>query len=103
MPEPVVVAKLSDLPPGEMIRVYVDGRPIALFNVDGVVYATSDECSHDVASLSHGYLEGHIVTCPRHFAKFDVRTGKNLCFPAVTPVKSYPVTIVGDEVAVDVS
>lgn len=97
------VAELPDLPVGTMRKVYVDGRAIALYNVDGTIYATADECSHAVASLSTGELKGHEVTCPRHGARFDVRTGRQLCFPAVAPVKSYPVRIDGAAVLLDVS
>ncbi|NUP98273.1 MAG: non-heme iron oxygenase ferredoxin subunit [Armatimonadetes bacterium] len=98
MPELVKVATLSDIPPGTTHRVYADDRWICLYNVAGEIHATADECSHAVASLCGGSLEGHIIRCPRHGATFDVRTGKNLSFPAVTPVKHFAVSLEGEDI-----
>lgn len=103
MGERVKVALVQDVPPGTIRRVKAQNKPIALYNVAGEFFATSDECSHDIASLSQGELDGYVVTCPRHFAKFDVRTGQHLCFPAVRPVRSYTVIVEGDEVFIDFS
>lgn len=103
MAERVKVAQVVEVPPGTMRRVKADGRPLALYNVDGEFYATADECSHDIASLSQGELDGHVVTCPRHYAQFDVRTGRHLCFPAVRPIRSYPVIVEGDELFIELS
>lgn len=100
MPNFSKVASLTDLPPGTMLGVVVDDTPVALYNVDGTVYATHDICSHARAHLSQGTLCGHVVECPLHGAKFDVRTGKQLSFPAVVPVKRYEVRVDGDDVLV---
>ena len=59
-----------------MIHVELDGRMIALYNIDGDFYATDDICTHRRARLSDGYLDGRIVQCPLHFGKFDVITGQ---------------------------
>jgi nitrite reductase/ring-hydroxylating ferredoxin subunit len=75
------VAKLSEVPEGKMIHVKAFGEDILLSNVGGTVYATSNRCGHQNASLAKGKLEGHVVTCPLHAATFDVRTGKNLTGP----------------------
>ncbi len=77
----VEVAKLSEIPPGTMKRVAVNGTSILLANVEGKVCATSDRCGHQNASLSKGTLEGKVVTCPLHGAKFDVITGQSLSGP----------------------
>lgn len=75
---PVEVAKLSDIPVGTMKRVRAFDTNVLLSNVRGKIYATQDSCGHQRASLSRGTLDGEIVTCPLHRAKFDVTTGRNV-------------------------
>lgn len=69
---------------------------------DGEVYALDDECSHGRASLGDGDVEGCAVECWKHGSQFDVRTGKPLNLPATVPVATYPVTIDGEVILVDV-
>jgi 3-phenylpropionate/trans-cinnamate dioxygenase ferredoxin subunit len=89
----VKLAEMSDVAPGQ-VRVYeVRERSIALCNVDGAFYAIDDVCTHDGGSLDQGELEGHQIECPRHGARFDVRSGRALTLPAVMPVRSYPVRV----------
>ena len=76
MPEFVQVAKSSELQPGEMKRVMVDGQRVLLANVGGSFHALSDRCGHMTAGLSKGKLEGDVVECPMHFSRFNVTTGK---------------------------
>src|SRR6059058_5542225 len=95
------VAKVSDTPPGTITLHEVAGKRIALCNVNGRFYAIDDVCTHDGGSLDQGELEGSLVECPRHGAKFDVTTGRAVVLPAVRPVKTYPVEVDGDEVKVD--
>ena len=78
------------------------GDRIALCNVDGEFFATTDVCSHDEASLSDGELFGHVVECPLHGARFDVRTGKALSLPAVYPVKTFEVRVLDGQLQVKV-
>lgn len=73
--------------------VVLEGRRIALFKLEDGIFAIDDECSHANASLSEGEIYNHHVECSQHGARFDIRTGKNLSFPAVTPVRSYPVKV----------
>ena len=94
------VAKVSEIPPGNSKTVEVDGEWIAIFNVGGTFYATSDTCSHAQASLAEGSVEDHVVTCPLHGAKFDLKTGKALCMPAVSPIFTYLIKIEGDEIKI---
>jgi nitrite reductase/ring-hydroxylating ferredoxin subunit len=94
----LTVGHLAQVTPGRAIRVVAAGTEIAIFNVDGELFATSDMCSHDEASLSDGELFGHVVECPLHGARFDVRSGKPLSLPAVYPVKSYEVRVVDGEI-----
>jgi 3-phenylpropionate/trans-cinnamate dioxygenase ferredoxin subunit len=100
MPEFVRVANRAEVPPGGKRLTEVEDRPIALFNVDGTFYAIDDVCTHDGGPLADGHFEGHEIRCPRHGARFDVRTGKALCFPAFEPVATHTVEVRGDEVYV---
>lgn len=74
---------------------------IALFKVDGGVYATGNVCTHDYALLTDGFLEDGCIECPLHAARFDVRTGAVACGPACEPLKTYPIQIRDGEVWAD--
>lgn len=100
MAQGLKVANRGELPPGGKILLEVDGRAIALFNVEGTFYAIDDVCTHDGGPLAEGDLDGCAIQCPRHGARFDVRTGKPLCMPAVEPVATHQVEVRGDEVFV---
>lgn len=86
------------VPLDDVIGVAVDGRQIALYSVDGDVYATDNICTHGHARLCEGFLEGHEIECPLHQGKFDVRTGQPTCAPATEPLRSSPVKIEGGRV-----
>jgi 3-phenylpropionate/trans-cinnamate dioxygenase ferredoxin subunit len=96
----VKVAGQADLPPGGKMLAEIDGRAIAVFNVDGRFYAIDDVCTHDGGPLAEGEFQGCEVRCPRHGARFDVRTGKALCFPAFEPVATHRVELRGGDVYV---
>jgi 3-phenylpropionate/trans-cinnamate dioxygenase ferredoxin component len=96
------VARRSEIAPGSTRRVVADGAEILLCNVDGTLYAIEDVCTHDGGPLDQGTLEGECVVCPRHGATFDVRTGDALTLPAVIPLISYPVSVDGEDVYVDI-
>lgn len=88
----------SDLPPGKMINVDVLGRTVLVANVDGEYHAMDGICSHGLADLSRGRLDGFLVECPRHFARYDVRSGKVVRGPVdaegrAIDLRSYPVTV----------
>lgn len=95
------VAKAIDIEEGKTLRVVVDGVEVLLCKCDGAIYAIEDVCTHDGAPLDQGELEGCSITCARHGAVFDVRTGAVLALPAVMPVPTYTVRIEGDDVFVD--
>ena len=97
------VTKVSDTEPGKITLHEVNGVSIALCNVNGSFYAIDDVCTHDGGPLDQGDLEGNLVECPRHGAKFDVTTGKAVVLPAVKPVATYPAQVEGDDVMVDVA
>jgi 3-phenylpropionate/trans-cinnamate dioxygenase ferredoxin subunit len=92
------VCAVAELLPGEYRTVDADGIAIAVFNVDGLYYAIEDVCTHDGGVLTGGRLAGHEVECPRHGARFDVRTGAALCAPAYSPTAAFPVRIEGDAI-----
>ena len=102
MGELVTVAKASETPAGTISVHEVGEQRIALCNVNGRFYAIDDVCTHDGGSLDQGELQGQLVECPRHGAKFDVTDGRAVVLPAVLPVKTYAVQVDGDDVRVEV-
>jgi 3-phenylpropionate/trans-cinnamate dioxygenase ferredoxin component len=92
----------ADLLPGEMRTAEAGHRTVALFNVNGTYHALEDVCTHDGGPLSGGVFEGEAVTCPRHGAQFDVRTGRALCFPAVAPTAVFAVRVDGGRLLVQI-
>jgi 3-phenylpropionate/trans-cinnamate dioxygenase ferredoxin subunit len=94
----VPVAKASELSPGQMKWVAVNGERRVLANVEGTIYAISDVCGHRNAPLSRGKLDGYLIECPLHFAQFDVRTGELVNGPVSTAVPTYQVFVEGDTV-----
>lgn len=91
---------ISELPVGEMKQVQIGRRYVALYNVEGTVYATDDICTHADASLSSGYLEGDVVECPLHQGRFHVPTGKAMGAPVTVDIATFPVKIEGADILV---
>lgn len=100
MAEFIAVAKIDDVQPGRCKKVVVGGKKVALFNVDGEIFATDDTCSHAEASLSEGELVGEEIACPKHGARFNVKTGQALSLPAWAPIATYKVKVEGEEIKV---
>lgn len=100
MNEPQWVDELSvdELPTDDVIGVKVGGRDVAIYTLDGVVYATDNICTHGQARLCDGFLDGHEIECPLHQEKFHVRDGNPLCEPVNDALRSYPVRIEGQRV-----
>lgn len=96
----VTVARVGEIAEGGVKVVRVDDVPVAVFHVEGVYHALEDVCTHDGGPLAEGALTGCVIECPRHGAKFDVRTGAVLAFPATAPVPTYAVRVVGEEIQV---
>lgn len=92
------VAAEADLFEGAGIAIAPEGQDIALFSVEGEVFAINNLCSHGNAKLCDGFVEGHNVECPFHQAQFSLRDGSVQCGPATEPVKSWPVKIEGGRV-----
>jgi len=94
------VCKKSEVAPGEVKRI--ENPAIAVFNVEGTLFAVSDTCTHAEASLSEGRVDGETVECPLHGACFDLRTGEALTPPAVEPVQTFPVIVQEDEIYLEI-
>jgi len=96
----VRVAKVADLADPDKMVVEIDDQLVALYHVGGKFYATDDVCTHDGGPLAEGSLEGYAIVCPRHGAKFDIRSGKVLSMPATRDTRSHAVKVEGDDVYV---
>lgn len=88
------VAGLDELPSGERLFIDLAGVPLVVINFGGEVFAIQDVCTHDDGPLGEGDVDDHQISCPRHGARFDLRTGKVLTLPAIVDVPTYPVRIV---------
>jgi 3-phenylpropionate/trans-cinnamate dioxygenase ferredoxin component len=98
--EYVRVADAADLPPGRRKVVEAHGATIAIANVDGALYAFANECSHDGAPLAEGELKDGVVTCPWHFSRFCVRSGRVVESPAEVAIAVYDVKVEGSSIVV---
>jgi len=101
MAEWTKVGEVGKPAPGEVRVVMPDGKRIALSNVDGQYFAIDDVCTHDGGPLGEGEVFNYSIECPRHGARFDVRSGKALSLPAIFPVKTYPVRVIGNDIQVE--
>lgn len=96
----VTVAKVGDIPEGGVKVVRLDDQSVAVFHLDGAFYAMDDICTHDGGPLAEGFLEGDVIECPRHGAKFNVKSGAVVCLPATAAVPTYAVRVVGNDIQV---
>ena len=96
----VPVAVATSIAPGDYASVEVEGSFVAVFNVGGEFLAVDDLCTHDGGGLAGGAVEGDQVICPRHGARFCLRTGRALSPPAYEPVRSYVTRLNGGMVEV---
>ena len=99
----IIVGKVSDFTPGKMQKITVDGKDVLVANIDGTYYAVNDTCTHAGASLSEGSLDGTVVTCGWHGAKFDCKTGKLSSFPVkIKDLNLYKVVVESENIFVEV-
>jgi 3-phenylpropionate/trans-cinnamate dioxygenase ferredoxin component len=94
------ITVVSELRDEEGFPAKLGNTPIALYRLEGQVYAIDDVCPHMHALLSWGFVEGRTIECPLHQAKFDIATGKCLAGPVSVDLNRYAVRIEGDEVYV---
>ncbi len=97
---PSRACSLADLPEEGSVRVELAGRPVCIARSGGEVFALADSCSHADVALSEGDVEDGTVECWLHGSRFDLRSGKPTGLPATRPVPTFPVTIEGDDVLV---
>jgi naphthalene 1,2-dioxygenase system ferredoxin subunit len=95
------VLAAADVPDDDVTAVTVGGAELALYGVDGTVFATDNICTHGHARLCDGFLDGHEIECPLHQGKFDIRSGQATCQPAVDALRTFPVKIENGRVFVD--
>ncbi len=103
MAEWVKVARAAEVAEGRAKVVEANGQRMALAHVGGEYFVLEDLCTHDGGPLGEGELFGDLIECPRHGARFSVRTGQAVTLPAVLGVKTYPVKMTDGEVFVQVS
>jgi 3-phenylpropionate/trans-cinnamate dioxygenase ferredoxin component len=97
----VRVCAVDEVPDGEVFVLPLP-VPIAVFNVDGEYFATDDTCTHAESSLADGYIDGSVVECAFHFAKFDIKTGAPLTQPACIALRTYETDVIDGEIFVKV-
>lgn len=98
----ISVGKTSEIPPGKLHKVSANGKEIVVANIDGNYYAMDDTCTHAGASLAEGQLDGSIVVCGWHGARFDCKSGKLEKFPAkINDLKSYKVVKSGEDLFIE--
>lgn len=96
----ITAAKVGELAPGQWRVVDADGAQIVVFNLDGEYFAIEDVCTHDGGQLTGGSVEGAEVVCPRHGARFCIRTGAALTAPAYEATAKFPVRVENGEIQV---
>jgi 3-phenylpropionate/trans-cinnamate dioxygenase ferredoxin subunit len=95
------VAKKSEIPNQSVKCVDIEGKQLALFNLDGEFYAIDDSCTHKGGPLSEGDIQGEEVECPWHGAHFNIKSGEVTELPARTNVTKYNVRVVGDDIEIE--
>ena len=96
------IASKEDVPEDDVMGIDINTKSIALYQVDGEIFATNNICTHGNARLCDGFLEGHEIECPLHQGKFDIRNGKAMCAPLTEDIRIYPVKIEGGRVFVEI-
>ncbi len=90
----------GDVPDAGTLLVRVKGEPVCLYNIDGSIFATHDQCTHALASMADGFITEGRIECPIHSGLFDIRTGRALTAPCTIDLKVYPVRVEGGRVLV---
>ena len=98
----ILAGKISDIPPGQMLKVKSEGKEILVVNENGNYFAMDDTCTHQGANLSEGALESSTVTCPWHGSTWDCKTGKLIAFASeLKDLASYKVIVESDSIYVE--
>lgn len=96
------VAPISEFPIGERLFIEIEGNPIVVFSLAGEFIATGDLCTHDGGAIGDGELVEDEIVCPRHGARFNLKTGKAMSLPAVEGIPVYPVRVIEGYVEVGI-
>jgi len=102
VPTRVELCKADQVAAGTALRVEAGGVTVAVFNVEGQFYVTDDACTHGPGSLSEGFIDGDVVECNFHNGQFDIKTGEVVSPPCMIPIKTYPATVEGGAVFIEV-
>ena len=102
MPSRIELCKVEDVGLGEVRRIEAGGLILAVYNLDGEFCVTDDACTHGPGSLSEGFIDGDVVECNFHNGQFDIKTGEIVSPPCMIPVKTYPTTVEGGAVFIEV-
>lgn len=98
----IKVAQKSEITEGSLKKVMIGKDPVALYNVGGQIYATTNICTHEFCELDENYMmHGEDVECTCHGSQFNVKTGANVVPPAAEPLKTYKVIVEGDGVFIE--
>lgn len=89
----IAVAPAAEVPPGSRLHYDLEEESVIVLNIDGEYYCIADLCTHDGGPLADGDVCDHQIECPRHGARFDVRTGRVTRPPAADPIPTYPVMV----------
>ena len=98
----IPVGSVEEMKEGGRLFIEIDEKSIVILNIAGNYYGIADVCSHDDGPVGEGNLEGFEIICPRHGARFDVRTGKVLALPAFVDIPAYPIRVVGDQIEIGI-
>jgi 3-phenylpropionate/trans-cinnamate dioxygenase ferredoxin component len=98
----VKIASVGDLPENERLFFELEGQPLVIVNLAGKLFAFGDVCTHDNGPLGDGELDGFEIICPRHGARFDIRTGKATKSPAFKDIPSFPVKVENGEIFIGI-
>ncbi|SOE96014.1 Ferredoxin subunit of nitrite reductase or a ring-hydroxylating dioxygenase [Burkholderia sp. D7] len=96
------IIELIEVSADDVVAVRAGDRELAIYGVDGEVFATDNICTHGHARLCDGFVEGHEIECPLHQGRFDIRSGKAMCEPLTADIRTYPVKIENGSVYVDI-
>ena len=102
-PRWVEVAQVDEIEESDAKRCLIEGTFVAVFNVEGTFYATSDICTHAHAHLSEGYIDGDIVECPLHQGRFHIPSGKAISAPVTENLRTYPLRVEGRKILVQIA
>ena len=96
----IPVGTVEEIEEGGRLFIEIDEQPIVILRIAGQYFGIADVCSHDDGPVGEGALEGFEIICPRHGARFDIRTGKVLALPAFVDIPAYPVRVVGNQIEI---